>query len=172
VRPERLGCFQAHQGIVAEDVPLPADRGDREAMAEEEAVAHRDVARGRHLHWRAVEMPRVELAAAVWQLDQHAAVAARRVGRHEQAEVAAEAHPTVGVARRFVQVDDYPVDLMLGIDRVRQCAVEPLIWSDIPEGYSTVVRFAAVNLERADTHALPLSTGAARRGVGSASAGG
>ena len=63
-------------------------------------------------------------------LEEQPAVAARRIGRLEHAEVGREVDPALGVALGLVQVDDRLVRRVLGIDGEPDDAVDPLVRAD------------------------------------------
>ena len=118
--------------VGAIDVVLPADPGDAEPLAEGPAIAHRDLGR-RQTRRGAVDETRNQLASAIGQLDHQAAVAAGGILRDQQAEVGGEAHASLGVTRRQIEVNDVAVGFVLRVDAEGDRAVEPVVRTGLAE---------------------------------------
>ena len=107
---------QPHLAIADRHVELPAEPEQREAVLEQEAVAHlrrrpRVAAAG-----GVVEVAEHPLPAAVRHLVEDGAVAAPGVLRLQQEEVRPELHHPALVARREVDVAHDPVGRVRGVD--------------------------------------------------------
>jgi hypothetical protein len=83
---------------------------------------------------RAVEHREGQLAAAVGDVEQERAVAARAVARPQQIEVRRALHESRAVPGRAVEVGDLRVERMHGIDAEAQGAIDLLVAAGWPEG--------------------------------------
>src|SRR5262249_39825315 len=93
---EHEGCIEAEELAPAEDIPLPAQREHRPAVAHHEAVSWLALAGA----VKAAE----KLAAAVRELDEDAAAAARLVRWQKEGDVGPKAHLALAVAGRVLDV--------------------------------------------------------------------
>ncbi len=97
---------------------LPGAPDQREAVPHQEPVAGMRRGRRAIAVGATIEPGQRDLVAAVGHVVQQPAIAFRQIGRRHQREVRAVLHPSGGVARRLVQVDDHGVQRMRA-DRAR-----------------------------------------------------
>src|SRR2546425_4302652 len=134
-------------------------RSDRVAMAHEEAVAE-ILRRGRVRHARrAVEYPERHLAAAVRDVEEEAAVPARRVRRHEQVEVGPAFDEARGVLRGEAEVGDGLIGGMRGIHGEPEDTRELLVGARGAEWAAVEHHGALLELEGDDGHRPRLREG-------------
>ena len=96
-------------------IELPADPDEREAEAHQEAIA--EIVFGRRIgRAAAIEAVQHDLVAAIEDVDERGAVAARRLGP-EDVEIGGELDASGRVDRRLVEIDDQAVARILRIDR-------------------------------------------------------
>ena len=130
---ERFGRLEVEQGLQIGRVPLPGDRGDAEAVAEEETVAGVQRIGERELGRGAIERAGQQAASAIGHVDDQRAVAGGRVLGADQDEVAAEADAAIGAARGAFEVGDAPVVFQQRIDRVAQPGADQLEGAGLAE---------------------------------------
>lgn len=97
-----------------DDVPLPAEGGEGESLAEEPGVA--EIAGCGGVGFAAIDEGEDSFAAAVGDLEKQRAVGFVFVERAEEEEVGGELDFALGVARGFVEVDDSAVVRVGGAD--------------------------------------------------------
>ena len=117
---------EAHEAFPERRIELPSEPQQRESLAQEEAVAHVGQAHRIEAPLGPVEVSQHALAAAVGDLVDHGAVAARDLLGLDQEEVRRELHSAPGVARGQVDVRDDPVGGVGGVDGEIDRAGDPL----------------------------------------------
>ena len=124
-------------------------------MSEEEAVALVQRIGERELGRRAIERAGQQAASSVGHVDHERAVAARRVLRTHEHEVAAEPDAAVGTARRAFEVGDPPVVFQRRIDGVVQPRADQIERAGVAELLALGVGTLLQDFDSLDGHGWP-----------------
>ena len=143
---------EGHQPVLPRDVVLPAAPPDRVAPAHEEAVAE-VLGRRRVGHpWRAVEHAERDLAAAIRDVEEEAAVAARRIAGPQDIEIRVALDQTRGAAGCCRQIGDGLVRRVRRMDAEAEHAHDLFVRAGRPEWTTVEHRRTLRDLERGHGH--------------------
>ena len=153
----RLGRVQPEEPRQLRHVALPAARHDDPAAPHQEAVTHVDRrigvgVRPEHRPGGMVEVGHGDRVAAVDDVEDHAAAAARTLDRQQDRHIGGELHAPLGVAWGEPDVGDPLVGGVRRVDGEAEASLELFVGTDLPEGVPPGERASEREVEAGDGH--------------------
>jgi len=144
--------MNAHQPIDARDVMLPTAPHYSVAMAHQKPISAIVQHTGSDRPWDAIEHRERQPVAAVYYVEQQAAVAALLVLGGQDPQICRKSDAAIAIARRKIEVGDAAIAGMARVDGKVRRTVELQIWASDTKSSPTREALPSVDFKRNDGH--------------------